>query len=273
MMRWPDLERVGEMIREVAAAEAIPRWRNLASSDIVKKSGPEDVVTVADRAVEVALSARLADLLPGSEVVGEEAVHADPARLGLLGRNTPAWVIDPIDGTSAFAAGSPDFAVMVALVSGRELLAGWIFQPVADVLTWGARGEGVWQATPAGRVRLQPSPAPPSLAGLRGAIGRKRTDPARQARIAAAAGQFAGIEPAICAGLEYPRLAAGLIHFSLYNKSEPWDHLPGLAMAAEQGYFFARHDGSPYEPGHNTGGLLVAPDRARWEEIRAVLIG
>jgi fructose-1,6-bisphosphatase/inositol monophosphatase family enzyme len=272
-MGWPDLGRVGEVIREVAAVEALPRWRNLAGDDIVEKTGPEDVVTVADRAVELALTARLADLLPGSEVVGEEAVHADPSRLSLLGRETPAWVIDPIDGTSAFAAGSPDFAVMVALVSGRELVAGWILHPVTGVLTLGGRGEGVWQETPEGRRPLRLSPPPQSLAGMRGAIGRKRTDPARQARIAAAANQFASIEPAICAGLEYPRLAAGSIHFALYNKSEPWDHLPGLAMAVEQGYYFARHDGSPYEPGHNTGGLLVAPDKASWEEIREVLIG
>jgi fructose-1,6-bisphosphatase/inositol monophosphatase family enzyme len=108
---------------------------------------------------------------------------------------------------------------------------------------------------------------------MAGAVGRKRSDPARAARIAAERHRFRTVEPAVCAGFEYPRLATGEIHFSLYNKSEPWDHLPGLAFAAEHGFHWARHDGSPYLPGDNEGGLLVAPSLEIWHEIRAILIG
>lgn len=271
-MKTPDLDRVGDIMREVAATEAIPRWRNLAEGDIVEKAGPDDVVTVADRAVEIALARRLRDVLPGSVVVGEEAVHADPGVLGLLQGEGAVWIIDPIDGTSAFAAGSPDFAVMVGLCVKRELIAGWILVPVAGELTAGGRGMGVWHATGGNLTRLPPPSAPTDIAQMRGAIGRRRTDPTRAAHIAAQAHRFRSIEPAICAGIEYPRLIAGGIHFSLYNKSEPWDHLPGLAMAAELGFHYARHDGTPYRPGDNTGGLLIAPDRSRWTEIKSVLL-
>jgi fructose-1,6-bisphosphatase/inositol monophosphatase family enzyme len=271
-MKTPDLDRVGAIMSEVAAAEALPRWRNLAEGDIIEKAGPDDVVTVADRAVEVELSRRLVDVLPGSVVVGEEAVHANPGLLDLLQSDGAVWIIDPIDGTSAFAAGSPDFAVMVGLSAGRELIAGWILGPVTGELTAGGRGMGVWQSTGGALMRLTP-PSPPSrIAELRGAIGRRRTDPLRAAHIAAQAHRFASMEPAICAGIEYPRLITGGIHFSLYNKSEPWDHLPGLAMAEELGFHYARHDGTPYRPGDNTGGLLVAPDRARWNEIKSLLL-
>ena len=269
-----DLERIGQIIREVAAAEALPRWRNLAAADIVEKAGPDDVVTAADRAVEAVLTRRLAEALPGSVVVGEEAVHEDPARLGLLRGDAPAWIIDPIDGTSAFAAGSPDFAVMVGLVARREIVAGWILVPVAGELTAAARGEGVWHAEKGGGlVRLPRLEVPATLAGLAGAVGRKRTDPARAARIAAERHRFRSVEPAVCAGIEYPKLAMGDIHFALYNKSEPWDHLPGLAFVAEMGFCWACHDGTPYLPVDNEGGLLVAPDRDRWHELRDVLIG
>lgn len=271
-MKIPDLDQVGAIMREVAAAEALPRWRNLAEGDIVEKAGPDDVVTVADRAVEVELSRRLMDVLPGSVVVGEEAVHANPELLGLLQSDGAVWIIDPIDGTSSFAAGSPEFAVMVGLCVGRELVAGWILAPVTGELTAGGRGMGVWHATQGGLSRLSPPAAPSHIAQMRGAIGRRRTDPRRAAHIAAQAHRFQSIEPAICAGIEYPRLIAGGIHFSLYNKSEPWDHLPGLAMAAELGFHYARHDGTPYRPGDNTGGLLVAPDRERWTEIKSVLL-
>lgn len=272
-MTIPDLDRVDQIIREVAEAEAIPRWRNLADGDIVEKAGPDDVVTVADRAVEVALSRRLTGLMPGSVVVGEEAVHANPDLLGLLRTDGAVWIIDPIDGTSAFAAGSPDFAVMVGLSVGQELVAGWILRPVAREMTFGGRGAGVWRSTTgSASTRLTPVAVPGRIADMRGAIGRRRTDPARAARIAASAHRFASIEPAICAGIEYPRLLAGDIHFALYNKSEPWDHLPGLAMASELGFHYARHDGTPYQPGDNTGGLLVATDRDRWNDIKSVIL-
>lgn len=269
------LDQVGTVMREVAAAEALPRWRNLADGDIAEKTGPEDVVTVADRAVEAALGPRLMALMPGSAVVGEEAVHADPAILHELHGDRAVWVIDPIDGTSAFAAGSPDFAVMVALVRDRTPIAGWILIPVRDALTMGAKGGGVWHTEGRGARRqlTPPGVRAAGLGDLRGAVGRKKTDPAMQARIQAAAPRFKSMTPAICAGIEYPRLVSGQLDFSFYNKSEPWDHLPGLAMAAELGFSYAKHDGSPYLPGDNEGGLLVAPDGPTWNAIRDALIG
>src|SRR3546814_9282988 len=63
--------------------------------------------------------ARLTDLLPGSLVVGEEAVHAEPALMDQLASDAPVWILDPIDGTRNFAHGRPVFAIMVALEIGR----------------------------------------------------------------------------------------------------------------------------------------------------------
>ena len=268
-----DIERVAAIIREVAAAEALPRWRNLGSGDIIEKAGPDDLVTVADRAVEVALSQRLVDLLPGACVVGEEAVHADPRRLELFKSDGPVWVIDPIDGTSAFAKGSPDFAVMVGLVEQGEMVAGWILAPVTDHFVCGQRGAGVWRSSTTRFQRLRPPLRPAALADMRGIIGRKLMTTERQAQINSVSSQFAGLQHAVCAGIDYARLLADGAHFALYNKTEPWDHIPGLAMAAELGFHFAKHDGSPYRPGDNSGGLLIAPDRESFAAIRALLLG
>ncbi|MGK5643401.1 inositol monophosphatase family protein, partial [Streptomyces sp. URMC 126] len=68
---------VGEAVRQAAAAEVMPRFRSLAAHEISEKTGPQDLVTVADRLAEEHLTASLTALLPGSAVVGEEAVHAD----------------------------------------------------------------------------------------------------------------------------------------------------------------------------------------------------
>ena len=157
----------------------------------------------------------------------------------------PVWVIDPIDGTSAFAKGDPDFAVMVALVRGEELLAGWILAPVSGEIHMAERGAGVW------RDRRRQKRSSGAAAHSGGAQRSRRTSRApgddrrasRSDRIRAPA-TFAALRDVSCAGIDYPRLLTGEAHFAVYNKSEPWDHLPGLAMAQELGFVFSKHDGS-----------------------------
>jgi fructose-1,6-bisphosphatase/inositol monophosphatase family enzyme len=268
-----DVEAVLRIIREAAADEAMPRWRNLAAADVIEKAGPDDLVTVADRAVEAVLSRRLEALLPGSRAVGEEAVHTEPRLLGRLREPGATWVIDPIDGTGNFASGEPGFAVMVALVIDGAPVAGWLHAPALDQSTFAARGEGAWQQTTGAPERL-PRPAPvTSLAQMSGMVGRRAFTAERRAAVLAGAAVFKALGPNTgCAGLDYPLLAAGVCHFALYGKSEPWDHLPGLAIVAEQGGHYARHDGSPYRPGDNTGGLLVAPSAGMWGPVRDALL-
>ncbi len=268
-----DIEQVAAILRKVAAAEALPRWRNLKTSDIAEKAGPDDLVTIADRAMEAALARELQELVPGSEIVGEEGVDADPSRMRLFQGPAPVWVIDPIDGTSSFAKGEAEFAVMVALVEKGEILAGWILAPVSGDLVCARRGGGVWRSSGREFRKLQPPKLGIALSEMRGITGRRLMTAERLQRITAAAKHFRSIEAAVAAGMEYPRLASGEAHFAFYSKCEPWDHLPGLAIAAEHGFYFAKHDGSPYLPGDNTGGLLIAPDRESWHKIQTLLIG
>jgi fructose-1,6-bisphosphatase/inositol monophosphatase family enzyme len=267
-----EIDLVARIMREVAAQEIMPRWRNLAADDIVEKSGPSDVVTVADRAAEVELSHRLADLIAGSRVIGEEGVHADPSIARHFASGDPVWVIDPIDGTSAFAKGEAAFAVMVALVRGKELLAGWILEPVSGILHMGERGGGVWRGRDGTTERLAAPHLPDSPKELIGLLGRRNMSDARRAELRTRGEAFGALQNVSCAGLDYPRLLSGSAHFAIYNKSEPWDHLPGLTLAIEQGFVFAKHDGSPYRPGDNSGGLVIAPSEDVAAEIRRLLL-
>jgi fructose-1,6-bisphosphatase/inositol monophosphatase family enzyme len=134
---------VAEIVREVAGTEVTPRWRRLEPSEIDHKSGTGDpLVTVADRASERALTARLTALLPGSTAVAEEAVSADRSLLDRLRGDAPVWVVDPVDGTANFAAGKPDFAVLVALVRHGETLASWTDAPARGLFATARRGAG-----------------------------------------------------------------------------------------------------------------------------------
>ncbi|WP_346198525.1 inositol monophosphatase family protein, partial [Couchioplanes caeruleus] len=90
-MRDDMIDRVTELVREVARTIVLPRWRRLTDSEIEEKS-PGDLVTVADQESERALTAGLTALLPGSSVVGEEAVAADPSVLERLDDGGPVWL-------------------------------------------------------------------------------------------------------------------------------------------------------------------------------------
>ena len=267
------LDDVVQLMSAVAAREVLPRWRNLGAGDVTEKTGPEDIVTIADQAAETALSAGLVALLPGSRVVGEEAVAADAGlRQALLGDGL-VWVVDPIDGTSAFAAGEAEFAIMVALLRDRQLEAGFILAPALGSVIWGGTTYGVRQRQGPGDAAPLTRPAIPAhLQEMIGLLGRRNITAERRAELKAREHLFKALDGVTCAGVDYARLARGEAHFALYSKSEPWDHLPGLAILSALGFHYARHDGTPYRPGDNAGGLLVAPSLDALAAIRRALV-
>ncbi len=63
-------------------------------------------------------------------------------------------------------------------------------------------------------------------------------------------------------------MASGHVHFLMYNKLMPWDHLAGTLITQEAGGYAAKLDGSPYRPADFDGGLLLATDRDCWELLQ-----
>ena len=110
-----DTAKIEQIIRHVSATEVMPRFNNLLESEIRQKN-PGDFVTVADEASERVFSKLLAEALPGSLVVGEEAVAKDLSVLDKLKGDQPVWVIDPIDGTYNYSHGSKKFGILISLM-------------------------------------------------------------------------------------------------------------------------------------------------------------
>ena len=73
--------------------------------------------------------------------------------------------------------------------------------------------------------------------------------------------------------MDYPAVLRGDVHFTVYAKCLPWDHLPGLMMLREAGWTYAKLDRSAYRVGDNEGGVMSAPTPAAWEAIRQRLAG
>ncbi len=101
--------------------------------------GGSSPVTEADIALDTYLKEQLSELLPEAGWLSEETVD-DPARLG----RRYVWIVDPIDGTRAFASGHPDWAISIALVQDGKPVLGILHAPIHDCLYEARFGEGAW---------------------------------------------------------------------------------------------------------------------------------
>jgi fructose-1,6-bisphosphatase/inositol monophosphatase family enzyme len=261
------LDQVADLLREVAATEVLPRFRHLAAEDVQQKS-PGDLVTVADRESEAALTRGLTALLPGSIVVGEEAVAADPALLGRVGEDGPVWIVDPVDGTNNFAAGRTPFAMMVALARGDDLVASWILDVPGDHLTLAEAGSGAYRDG----VRVKTRTDDPGPAALRGVVAERYLPPPLRSVAASNSPQLGEVTRGHhCAGYEYPAVAMDEQQFALFWRILPWDHAPGALIIREAGGAVRHLDGSEYHLTDSEHGMLVASNDDVWHTVRDTL--
>lgn len=259
---------VAAIIREVTEELIVPRWRSLEAGDIEEKE-PGDVVTVADIEAERALTPRLASLVPGSAVVGEEAVAADPSVLAAIGDADDVWIVDPIDGTGNFAAGSPDFGVMVAQVARGEIVRSWIHLPIRSETFVAEHGAGA------------------TLNGEQLALGDDHSDPLdvsgvvktrflpAEIKVLVEQGlpSIGPLDPStICSAVEYGRIATGDLDYILYWRTYPWDHAPGALLVREAGGVAKRVEGDDYRVGDARDGLLVTRGQPTWDLTRSTLL-
>ncbi|MCA2213068.1 inositol monophosphatase family protein [Jidongwangia harbinensis] len=261
------LDQVADLIREVAATIVLPRFRRLRDDEVEQKS-PGDMVTIADQESERALTRGLTALLPGSQVVGEEAVAADPEVLQRVGDRGAVWIVDPVDGTNNFAAGKTPFAVMVALLRDGEPAASWILDVVDERMTVAEAGSGAY----IDGVRVKTRTDDPGPAALRGVVAHKYLPAELRERSAPNYPRFAGVSAGHhCAGYEYPAVATDEQQFALFWRILPWDHLPGTLILREAGGTVLHLDGSEYRPTDRERGLLVASNPDVWHTVNETL--
>ena len=259
-------ERVGAIIREVANETVMRHFRALEKAE-VREKGPNDFVTLADVECERVLGERLLAAYPGTAVLGEEAVAADPALMRRLGEEKPLWVLDPIDGTINFAHGRAGFASIVALIVGGSTEAGWIHDPLADETVAAVRGHGAWS----GGKRLAVAKGV-ALSRMIGSAYGAGAGNILAERALAQSGRIGSLANRLCGGVEYIDFAKGRRHFMLSSRSLPWDHAAGVLIASEAGGIARFLDGSAYDPALSEKRVLVAPDEASWRELQALVV-
>ena len=113
-----------------AGGEVLQQW---CGSFGVREKGPADLVTEADFASQKKIQGLLMSQFPNHDFLGEED--------GPLDINSPKketqtsefqWIVDPLDGTTNYVHGLPNYCVSVALKQGEQIIVGAIYNPVSD---------------------------------------------------------------------------------------------------------------------------------------------
>jgi fructose-1,6-bisphosphatase/inositol monophosphatase family enzyme len=261
-----------DAVREVARAEIVPRFRALGRGDTEAKTRADDLVTVADRAAEAALTSRLADILPGAAILGEEAVSADPSAWAALDAER-CWVIDPIDGTWNFAHGLATFGVILAYVEDGRTVWGMIHDPLQDDWWEAAAGEGA-AAHLRGRARpLRLSPGPDRPEAARAVLHHDLYPPASRVSLSQTLPRFARVASLGASAHEWRLLAEGAVDLCLSAGLCPWDHAAGALLYREAGGVARLLDGRAYEARCRDGRLLAARSERLWQAAAELWAG
>lgn len=220
-----DRFQLAQVIAREAGAHALGYFGDRRRLTVEAKTNAQDVVSVADREVETLLGERIKLAFPGDGTLGEE--------YGLSGGTSGyTWVMDPIDGTSAFVHGLSDWCVSIALLHGQELAAGVIYAPVANELYAASTGQG---ATLDG-APLSVSPGMGVADGLVGIGANHRVPPERVSgfihRLLGEGGMFVR---GGSGALTLAHVAAGRLVAFFEPHMNAWDCLAGYCLVREAG--------------------------------------
>lgn len=223
--------RAAEIAREAGA-----RLREYFIAGVeTEYKGDVDLVTVADRTVEKLIRGRLGEVFPEHGIYGEEGTRE---RLDGAYR----WYVDPLDGTTNFAHGFPQFCVSMGLEHRPEgtrpdedgtLVAGVIYDPMRDELFSAERGRGAVVNGKPARVSRVPELAEALLAT--GFPSRKRHQSPNIHFYHEFTLRSHGVRRAGSAALDLAYVACGRMEAFWEFNLNPWDTAAGILLVEEAG--------------------------------------
>jgi myo-inositol-1(or 4)-monophosphatase len=229
----------------------------------VSLKGPANFVSSADRRAEETLYQELSKARPGYSFLGEEGGSRDGAD------RSHRWIVDPLDGTTNFLHGIPQFAISIALEREGAVVAGLIYNPAIDEMFIAEKGKGAFmneqRIRVAGRKRLAEAVIACGLPHRgRGdlALGRRETGAMQE--------HVAGLRRFGAAALDLAWVAAGRLDGYWERDIQPWDMAAGLIVLREAGGFVSDCDGGDdmFAKGH-----IAAGNDAIHKEVLRVLKG
>ncbi len=237
----------------------------------VSVKGPGDFVSQADIRAEATLKEELNKARPGYAFLMEES--------GASGSDNWAWrwVIDPLDGTTNFLHGIPQWAISIGLEKrlpegGSEIAAALVYAPVADEMFWAEKGAGAFVNEKRLRVSARREMKEAVLAtGIPFAVVSPRNRMAFARTLGTLMPQVAGVRRFGAAALDLAWVAAGRYDGYWEFGVHPWDVCAGMLLVREAGGFVTDPTGG--DPRETADIVAANPHlHARLTEITAAAL-
>jgi len=226
-----DRQQLQQVVISIAKEVLLPRFR------AVKRQYKNDgsIVTEADHLVQQRLTEVLIELYPNSLLLGEEMTSTEQQEL--FESDKPLWCLDPVDGTSNFAAGLPLFCVSLALICDGDITFGLVYDLSRDECFTAIKGQGAWlndaKLSFDDEIELQKSLA---------LIDLKRLPSFLQTKVMLD-WPFASHRSVGSVAIELCWLAAGRAHVYLHGSQQIWDYAAGLLILTEAGGYACNFSG------------------------------
>lgn len=219
-------EKVADICREAGSFIRNAQGR-VTENEILEKSR-NSLVSYVDTGSEKLLVEKLAQLLPGSAFLAEEATVAS-------GQGQYRWIIDPLDGTTNFLHEIPVYAVSVALQKGEDLVLAVVYEVNRDEAFFAVKGLGAYlngrQIRVSGR----------SFSDALVATGFPYYDYERTTQYLNALGDFMrdcrGVRRLGAAAVDLAYVACGRFDAFFEYSLAPWDVAAGALLVTEAGGF------------------------------------
>jgi myo-inositol-1(or 4)-monophosphatase len=255
-MSFLDLEKLKPLVR-VAAQEIL--LKDFGHSEFEYKDDGS-VITPADLAMQDRLANELRQHWPEYEVLGEEMTFEQQQSIvdwATTDEDNGYWCIDPLDGTSNYAAGLPFFAVSIALIINRKQQLGLIYDPVRDEMFTAVKGQGAFL----NNHRIDHSQLKFTDKPIVAEIDLKRL-PVQLAIKLVTESLFASQRNLGSSALDWCWLAAGRFDIYLHGAQKMWDYAAGCLIFREAGGYSVSLDNDEVFRGRlETRSALACYDR------------
>lgn len=231
-----DIKQLKNIVISASKEELLHRFNS------VKRNYKSDysVVTEADLVMQSRLITQLHQAYPDIALLGEE-MSADQQQT-LLDSDSPLWCLDPVDGTSNFAAGVPYFCVSLALIENGIVTLGLIYDPIREECFSAQLGQGATL----NNKKLSSQNTGLQLKDAIAMIDFKRLTP-ELAKELVINHPYASQRSLGSIALELCWIAAGRGHIYLHGKQQLWDYAAAQLILSEAGALALTLEGKPLQ--------------------------
>jgi myo-inositol-1(or 4)-monophosphatase len=236
MIRSPLITVITDAVMK--ASRALKRDFGEVENLQVSRKGPGDFVSAADRRAEQILRDALEKARPGYGFVLEEGGIVEGTD------KSHRWHVDPLDGTTNFLHGVPQFAISVGLERDGQIVAGVIYDPIKDEIFIAERGKGAYLNNRRIRVAARAEMADALVGCGMPHIGRG--DHGRFLREASVVMAHAGgLRRFGSAALDLAYVACGRLDVFWERDLNSWDMAAGIVLIREAGGYISDAAGGP----------------------------